>query len=441
MQSSLKKSLYLGLAALSFAGVAAVSTTASAKSYATAGAYTTLKTDAATRNVEATGTNALYTKPGTVKGAKVVASKATMAKLASSKKSADYFRAYGVKTTNRGSVYYKVVTMDGKYRGYVYGGTSDTAFAGGIKSASTTTAATAPSKTQKYYIAKPGTANTLWSAPKYTQYKATKVINSTSAVSSHYFYVDQAATKTREGSLYYHVVDQNNTKISGWIYAKALQTTPNAETNAETSVTLNYVDQATGKTVKSGVLVTETGAVAGQAVGTSSTALNAQAVTATPDGYTLTNTTPISATTKYGDSLTVTVTANAAAGITISGAQAANKDTGATDDLTTTDALASDVSTKYAAASAAFTKDFQGASGSAATSADVNTALTTAKLNTIYIPTGNSNTDGNKLYTKYTLNTSALPSSVKYGNSLTLNYTEGGVYALTSGTGTMTPQD
>ncbi|WP_435752223.1 hypothetical protein [Levilactobacillus brevis] len=160
MQSSLKKSLYLGLAALSFAGVAAVSTTASAKSYATAGAYTTLKTDATKRNVEATGTNALYTKPGTVKGAKVVASKATMAKLASSKKSADYFRAYGVKTTNRGSVYYRVVSMDGKYRGYVYGGKSDTAFAGGIKSADTTTTATTPTKTAGYYL-KDASKNTL----------------------------------------------------------------------------------------------------------------------------------------------------------------------------------------------------------------------------------------------------------------------------------------
>lgn len=217
MQSSLKKSLYLGLAALSFAGVAAVSTTASAKSYATAGAYKTLTTDATKRNVEATGSNALYTKPGTVKGAKVVASKATMAKLASSKKSADYFRAYGVKTTNRGSVYYRVVTMDGKYRGYIYGGKSDTAFAGGIKSAETTKAATTPSRTTGYYL-KDASKNTIWTAPKYTQYKASKV-NLYGATKNDPFKVDSAATKTREGSLYYHVTDTKDSNISGWIYA------------------------------------------------------------------------------------------------------------------------------------------------------------------------------------------------------------------------------
>ncbi|MCW3779269.1 S-layer protein, partial [Levilactobacillus namurensis] len=169
MQSSLKKSLYLGLAALSFGAVATVSTTASAKSYATAGAYSKLTIDATKRNVEATGTNALYTKPGTVKGAKVVASKATMAKLASSKKSADYFRAYGVKTTNRGSVYYRVVTMDQKYRGYVYGGKVADTFGGGIKAAETTTANTTDSTIGKTVtFTNPGTKNVTWTAPKYT---------------------------------------------------------------------------------------------------------------------------------------------------------------------------------------------------------------------------------------------------------------------------------
>ncbi|WP_367376942.1 hypothetical protein [Levilactobacillus cerevisiae] len=272
MQSSLKKSLYLGLAALSFAGVAtATATTASAKSYATAGAYTTLKTDATARNVESNGTNALYTKPGTVKGAKVVASKKVMASLASSKKSTSYFRAYGQKVTNRGSVYYRVVSMDGKYRGYIYGGTTAGTFAGGIKTASTTTAATTPT-TKTYYLKNPGTTNTLWSAPKYTQYQASKVINSTSALASDSFTVDSAATKTKEGTLYYHVTDNNNTKISGWIYAGALQTGENSTITSAKSITVNYVDSTSGKSVKSGVLITATDAKSGSALGTTDAA-------------------------------------------------------------------------------------------------------------------------------------------------------------------------
>lgn len=217
MQSSLKKSLYLGLAALSFVSVAAVSTNASAKSYAKAGAYTTLKAAATDRNVEATGTNALYTKPGTVKGAKVVASKKVMGELATSKKSANYFRAYGQKVTNRGSVYYRVVTMDGKYRGYVYGGKTEGTFAAGVKKAETTTTQTNPTKLTGYYL-NDVSKNTIWTAPKYTQYKAKKV--SLYGVSKDdTFTVDKAATKTREGSLYYHVTDDKNSAITGWIYA------------------------------------------------------------------------------------------------------------------------------------------------------------------------------------------------------------------------------
>lgn len=218
MRSSFAKSIYVGAAVLGLAGLSAVTTTtASAKSYATAGAYSKLTTDATKRNVEANGTHALYTKPGTVKGAKVVASKATMKDLADSKKSANYFRAYGVKTTNRGSVYYRVVTMDQKYRGYVYGGKVKGAFGGGITSAETTKTATNPTRTTGYYL-KDVSSHTLWNAPKYTQYKAKKV-SLYGASKTDPFTVDKAATKTKEGSLYYHVTDSKKPAISGWIYA------------------------------------------------------------------------------------------------------------------------------------------------------------------------------------------------------------------------------
>ncbi|WP_225428417.1 hypothetical protein [Levilactobacillus yonginensis] len=256
MQSSLKKSLYLGLAALSFSGVAAVSTTASAKSYATAGAYTSLeKTDATKRNVESTGTNALYTKPGTVKGAKVVASKATMAKLASSKKSADYFRVYGQKTTNRGSVYYRVVTMNGKYRGYIYGGKTAGTFAGGIKSAETTTdkTATDPTVGKTVTFTTPGKTNVTWTAPKYTQYKASKNVVSTEPFAGDTLKVTKAATKTREGSLYYYVEDAQHPSVSGWIYSKAVTTDTSVAFNQAKDVKVNFV-AADGSVIKSTTL-------------------------------------------------------------------------------------------------------------------------------------------------------------------------------------------
>lgn len=215
MRSSFAKSIYVGAAVLGLAGLSAVTTTtASAKSHVTVGAYTALTKG---QNVTVTGTNAIYSKPGTVKGAKVVASKKTVAKLAASKKSSDTFYAYGTKTTNRGSVYYKIVTMDKKYRGYIYGGKTAGTFAGGIKTTDTLTTAAMPVRTTAYFL-KDVSKNTLWTAPKNTDINAKKV-SLYGVAKDESFTVDKAATKTKEGSLYYHVTDSKNPAISGWIYA------------------------------------------------------------------------------------------------------------------------------------------------------------------------------------------------------------------------------
>lgn len=249
MTNNLKKSLFVGLAALSFVSVASA-TNASAKSYAKVTSNNTLTTDPTTRNFESTGSNALMTKAGTVKGAKTVASKATMKSLMNSKSSKNYFRAYREATTNRGTKYYKVVSMDGKYRGWIY--------VGGVKSANTTTEASISDsvKYSKFYL-KDATKNTLWDAPKYTQYKASKV-NAASVDFSKGFKVDKAETKTREGSLYYHVTSLSNSNFSGWVYAGqgtaatsssaedfgGLTTTLPNNTNAteNNSVKVNFVD-------------------------------------------------------------------------------------------------------------------------------------------------------------------------------------------------------
>lgn len=307
MQKSLKNSLYLGLAVLSLGAVATVSTTANAASKAKVTSDVTLKTAAESRNVEATGTNALYSKPGTVKGAKRVASKTTMKKMANSKKSADYFRAYRVAKTNRGTVYYKVVSMDGKYRGYIYGGKDIKAFAGGIKSADTTTTASMPAKTTGYHLAN-ANKNGLWTAPKNTQYKA-KSISLYSANKTDTFTVSKAETKTREGSLYYYVTDDNDNSIAGWIYAgkgyDASATTQSlgglsltaedAVATENNSVTVNYLG-ANGNSVGTKTFVTAVKNTKKDAKVNSDKNINNQTLadfikdaTNTPAGYKLSN--------------------------------------------------------------------------------------------------------------------------------------------------------
>ena len=146
--------------------------------------------------------------------------------------------------------------------------------------------------------------------------------------------------------------------------------------------------------------------------------------------------------------MTVPVTANADAGITIASSYALNATSGASEKLTTTGALASDGSTAVATAQSSFTSDYQGVGGTTASQSDLSTALTSAKLNTIYVPTYESdgttqatNSAGNKLYTKYTLNTGALPTGITFGSSsLVLNYNAAGSYALTAGSGSMTAE-
>ncbi|GAW98206.1 S-layer protein [Secundilactobacillus mixtipabuli] len=240
MKSSLKKSLYVGLAAVSVlaaSGFAAQNASAKSYAYVTKPEYFTTAPES--RNVVPTGGNALYTKPGTTKGARVIASTTTMGNLAKSVKSTDFFRAYSIVKTNRGSVYYKVVSFDGRYRGWIYGGKDDTKFGGGITPATTTKSATMPSVTTGYTIAD-ASKNTIWTAPKNTQYKAAKI---TGFDSTDTFTVTGAETKAREGSLYYQVKDDQKPSVTGWIYYSGLKA-PQGNT-----VKVNYVDKTTGNSV------------------------------------------------------------------------------------------------------------------------------------------------------------------------------------------------
>ncbi|WP_125580917.1 hypothetical protein [Levilactobacillus cerevisiae] len=191
-------------------------------------------------NVATTGTNALYTKPGNMRGAKLVASKAKLKSFGSYSKSdaaayvfhnknnrdkgsTYYFYVYGYQTTNSGSVYYKMVSQNGKYRGYIYGGKKVGKITGGIKKVQTTKKVNIPS----YFSGDVGiaTPGKLWNVVPYTAYKTKLLGKMTSGESTTIphlakFKIDSAAERTRERDTYYHVIAQDNSALTGWVNAK-----------------------------------------------------------------------------------------------------------------------------------------------------------------------------------------------------------------------------
>ena len=416
MRSSFAKSIYVGAAVLGLAGLSAVTTTtASAKSYATAGSYTALTKG---QNVLVNGTNAIYSKPGTVKGAKVVASKKTVAKLAASKKSNDTFYAYGTKTTNRGSVYYKIVTMDKKYRGYIYGGKTAGTFAGGIKTTDTLTTATNPSQLNNYYL-KDVSKNTLWTAPKYTDINAKKV-SLYGVAKNAKFSIDKSATKTKEGSLYYHVVAADNSGVSGWIYAGGLTTdTPATTATDDNSVTIKYVDSSYNTVGAAKSFVTsETGTKKDEGLSAGSLkALNTFADSNAPEGYTVASASALSGV-KYGQTVQIQVVKAATSKVSF-------KVVGSATTAPATIA-ASDLAAKaYPALTPTEQKAF---TGKATDAIDLSTNSLFAKDGKLNVLVGATKKDVNgkeshDVYTFDAATTKSANANAKYGDAYTAYYT------------------
>lgn len=284
MKTNLKKSLFVGMAALGFVAAAGAvnANQASAKSYAKVESNKTLKTDYTTRNFTSNGSAALYTKAGTLKGAKVVATKTTLKNMGESKSSKNYFRAYALAKTNRGSYYMKVVSFDQKYRGWIYVGKTDptndySLVAGGLKQAATTTKAALPASTT-VKLAKAGKTNVVWDNPYMTQYKAKKVVKDMTDYANDTFTVSDSVTKTKEGTPYYYVTSAQHPEVKGWIFADAVTPVNGAK------VTVNLVDAITGKTVKT-VELNDTKAIPNAVSATSFVGSQTATLATAADGY------------------------------------------------------------------------------------------------------------------------------------------------------------
>ncbi|GAA6236877.1 hypothetical protein [Apilactobacillus micheneri] len=208
MKSNLEKSVYLGLAALTFASAAnGAALNVNAKSHRRVKhskvTYKTTKKDLDQTVVfKSTGKNAIYTKPNGVKGAKVLVSKKQMQAKAKSNNVKDQFMAYQMAVNNKGYHYYKVVSFDKKIRGYV--------FNKGIVKTNVKTTMDIPAKK----MGKLSVDNLYDEA-----YGAKFSINA-----SHFnndgkrkFTIKNAAKVN--GNVYYNVADNNDSSVNGWVSA------------------------------------------------------------------------------------------------------------------------------------------------------------------------------------------------------------------------------
>lgn len=430
MKATLAKSVFVGLAALTFVSVAQPNVNAASKAAKTK-SNKVLKTKPETRNVVPTGKYAIYSYPKTVKkSAKVVASKATVKKLAASKKSTDYFRAYRVLKTSRGSVYYKVVSFNGKYRGYIYGGKNASKFAKGLKLAETTTPVqlTADQTAKSYYFAKPGKANVTWTAPKNTQYKkgASKVVSDTETYKNDALKVTSAVKKTREGTEYYYVKDATNPKVDGWIYSKAVTDVAPAAAN---SVKINY-KTAAGKVVKTSTYTPANTVKVGddvtKAVTDSVNKTVATDLSGTGYNYTATDSSNVAALkdVKAGSSLDLIVSQNAEKTSSV-----AFKVSG-TGTVGPSDIKASDlVNGTYPLLTADQQKAFTGTGDTVVSMNNLESTLLDAnkplnKLTGVTQKSSDGTSSSTATYTFDKATTEKANASVKYGDKITLYYTE-----------------
>ncbi|WP_105957258.1 hypothetical protein [Apilactobacillus quenuiae] len=241
MQSNLKKSLYLGLAALSFASVASVTANASnanaAKKHAAAKKVTYKTTN---KNLDqsvtfkATGKNAVYNKA--VGKRSVVASKTDMASKANSKAAKDLFMAYQEGVTSKGVHYYKVVSFDKKVRGFVYNK--------GVAKTNTTVAADKPSNATGYLQ----NTNRFFNKPYGSQFKTSlkndyKGMN----IAADQFTVSDAV-KVNNDQTYYYVTDKNNQLVNGWVnsvyFSNTITDAAKKANNSANAIHVKYVDSA-----------------------------------------------------------------------------------------------------------------------------------------------------------------------------------------------------
>ncbi|TPR19067.1 hypothetical protein [Apilactobacillus timberlakei] len=240
MNQFIKKTLYVGLATLSLAAVSNFSVNAKGKANHPAQTktkqaktikhvkkqsgkvnvdYTKLNLPTDNAYVKSTGIVTVFNKPGKLGHAKVVASKKTMKHLAKSNSPKDIFYVYGMAKTNSGLYYAHVVTLGGKYRGWIYVGKTDFSTdltkidkGTGVTYTRPLNYATMPKNKTGYHV-----TSDLWTTPNYSRINSKVLDFNKKEYAKDTFRIESAVANT-QGWVYYYVVDEQHPKINGWAF-------------------------------------------------------------------------------------------------------------------------------------------------------------------------------------------------------------------------------
>lgn len=213
------------------------------------------------RNVAITGKNKIYNKAGILKNAKAVTSAKELKKLKNSNRSKDFFNVYRMAVTNKNQVYYKLVSFEGKWRGWIYGGRTKASYNGGIKDVQTTQdiALSQDIKDAKFKLNNPGIAgaDNTWTDIPWTKYHAAINTKDSNPYADDELQVVDAKKVTRQYyNTFYYVVDQAHPEFNGWINQNSLtKVTPPAPDNNNDSNNVQVVTNTVTNTITKTVTV------------------------------------------------------------------------------------------------------------------------------------------------------------------------------------------
>lgn len=224
-----------------------------------------------------TGKNALYSKAGTLKGAKLLKTKSQLLDYANSDRGMDTFMWLRTATTNRHSVYVKVRSFDNRVTGWIYAGkTTDhslfpayykdkawTKPAGGITNYNIfSESAITQEQKVNFYQLKPGTP--AGTAMLYSDlpdlfplwYRLSEKETDLADLPNTIFMLTGVTTRTRQGDRWIGVLSLDSPKpLRGFIKESDLTSlTKLAPVSAQDGVTVNYVDYTTKQQVGSVVV-------------------------------------------------------------------------------------------------------------------------------------------------------------------------------------------